>query len=300
MSVLRSPPGSGLSGSEPNLFSGDQGSDFLDNTKVTLRNKRKCTDDNEFIKEELCGIRSQMSEIMTMITTINTNQKAFMDKISSDVSVIKEQMNDIKLSINNLTAEQGIIKSNISDIQGKHLVTEKKLEALNSEIDLLKTSPATSSMNPLVANPCETIMTEIKEREIRSKNFIIVGIPEPVSANRDQRMNMDTQEVVKVVKTISIDCEPERVIRLGKYNPSKTRPLKVCLKSSELAMSILRNKDKIICDHVKVFSDQTPQQQAYRNNLKDELKRQSKNGINNLTIKYIKGIPKIIEIPPKN
>lgn len=63
---------------------------------------------------------------------------------------------------------------------------------------------------------------------------------------------------------------------------------------------ILRSKDNQINPAIKVFSDQTPHQIAKFKNLKDELALRMSNGESNLKIKYIKGMPKIVETQPKN
>ena len=44
-----------------------------------------------------------------------------------------------------------------------------------------------------------------------------------------------------------------------------------------------------------IYSDQTPNQQIYLQNLKEEMTRRNNEGEEDLTIKYIKGIPKIVK-----
>lgn len=53
-------------------------------------------------------------------------------------------------------------------------------------------------------------------------------------------------------------------------------------------------------DNVRLFSDQTRQQQEYMKNLRNELRRQIDGGEKDLVIKYVKGIPKIVKQSPKN
>lgn len=64
--------------------------------------------------------------------------------------------------------------------------------------------------------------------------------------------------------------------------------------------TILRHRNNIKSDVIKIFSDQTPQQQAYMKTLKDELRRRIDDGDKDLTIKYVKGVPKITKLLPKN
>ncbi|KOB68885.1 Uncharacterized protein OBRU01_17663 [Operophtera brumata] len=175
--------------------------------------------------------------------------------------------------------------------------TEKEIETLKSDVEQLKVAAPSLTTTGTVQN----IMTEIKEREDRSKNIIIIGIPEPTSENTDDRRQVDKTEVLKITKTVNAECpEPVNIFRLGKYNSDKRRPIKVCFNSQVPVMSILRNRNNMKSDTIKLYSDQTLQQQAYMRNLKEELKQRVNDGDKSLCIKYIKGTPKITSLPPKN
>lgn len=80
----------------------------------------------------------------------------------------------------------------------------------------------------------------------------------------------------------------------------KARPMKLCFDSQETVKIILRNKTGIKENSFRIYSDQTPYQQNFMVNLKKELKERQERGETDLTIKYIKGIPKIITQPSKN
>lgn len=299
MSVIRSPPGSGLSGglsgSEPNLSNTETVSGLQNNpNQVIFRNKRKFIDNT---KEELSEFREQMLEMMA---TITANQKEFIDKVCGDISTIKERVDDIKITISNLATEQNKLKLDISKVQLKANATDKKLEKMQSEIDAIKENSISAIPSLVTSDAYESIMTEVRERELRRKNIIIVGIKEPASASKDERSQSDMEQTLKIIKMAGVNTSPEKLFRLGKYHPSKNRPLKVCFKSWETATSILRSKNDVNCDNIKIFSDKTPQQQQFLKNLKDEIKCRFDNGDKNLTIKYIRGVPKIVEIPAKN
>ncbi|CAH2095513.1 unnamed protein product [Euphydryas editha] len=63
MSLLRSPTGSGLSGSrsdsQPNLSSYNKLSEFSEIPSVTHRSKRKFTDETTCMKEEIAELRTK-------------------------------------------------------------------------------------------------------------------------------------------------------------------------------------------------------------------------------------------------
>lgn len=51
---------------------------------------------------------------------------------------------------------------------------------------------------------------------------------------------------------------------------------------------------------VRIYSDQTPYQQKYLENLRRKLQERQENGEKDLFIKYKNGTPTIIKIHPKN
>lgn len=305
MSVVRSPTGSGFgferSDSQPNLSSGITQPEFSETSNITKRNcKRKQLDDNEHIRTELSEMRKDMSEMMIMLKAITITQNEFTKKITEDITTIKERIDGIKSTTDNLTAEQSTIKSDIITLRNDNCKTEKKVEEINHVVQLLHSDRASSQ----VSSPIETqesIIAEINEREFRSKNIIISGIPEPQSSNKEQRTNIDKNEIINLLTSIDKDCsEPKTIMRLGKYDVNKTRPIKVFLKTQEIAKSILRNQSNYKQSSVKIYSDQTPKQREYLQNLKDELNRRQANEKKTLTIRYVNGIPKIVELPSKN
>lgn len=114
-----------------------------------------------------------------------------MDKVSEDISTIKEKVDDIKITLNNLVIEQNILKSHISEVQSKAIATDLNLEKIQSEIDTIKEKSKSTPPSLVASDVYESFMTEVREREQRSKNIIIVGIKEPVSASIDERTDID-------------------------------------------------------------------------------------------------------------
>lgn len=93
--------------------------------------------------------------------------------------------------------------------------------------------------------------------------------------------------------------KPIKIFRIGKYDAGKSRRVKVCYETTGPAKLLLRNKDKLPKD-IKIFSDQTPAQHKYLQELKDELSRRQANGESDIIIKYINGTPAITKTAPKN
>lgn len=302
--MLRSPTGSdraaGLGGSHPNLVSASNSlQDSLANDyRVTMRSKRKKTDDDSGIKDELSEIKKQLSIMMEMISLQNQNQKESIDKVSEDIKVIKNEIMDIKDVTKKLTDQQIMIQSDLQCLKTKSTETEKKIQDIESVIAHLSSQEPSLS----TAVSVESMLMEMKEREERSKNLIIVGIPEQSYENREEKKVADINDVLRITRTIDPTCpEPDNIIRLGKYSSAKkSRPIKVFYNSNSIVKCILRNKNILTSDNVRLFSDQTRQQQEYMKNLRNELRRQIDGGEKDLVIKYVKGIPKIVKQSPKN
>lgn len=295
MNVQRSPTGCGtnvrLGGSQPNL---DEISSYESLSNITQRNKRKELDDNAWIRSELSDLKQQISEMMALLkSTINT-QKENNKRISEDITIIKNQVSDINNTIGNIVTDQNSMKITISNLQNSSDNIDKKIDILEAELNELKSALPVSTSNVLPPLSCEEIMTEINERNLRSKNIVIVGIPEPDMTTDRHAFNKN--EVIKILKMTNNECpEPLRILRLGKFKPGHSRPIKVCFATEETAKNILRNKSFVNRNNIKIFSDQTPKQKQHIQNLKEELEKRSANGERNLIIKYMKGIPKIIK-----
>lgn len=123
MSTLRSPTGSGSCGksdSHPNLSTIDSQTEFNDNVRITLRNKRKLLDDNEqlgLIQNDVAELSKQMKEVMSMLTALSTNQRDFIDKVSLDIKEIKEEIIDIKDVTKKLSDQQHVVQTDILEDQ---------------------------------------------------------------------------------------------------------------------------------------------------------------------------------------
>lgn len=76
----------------------------------------------------------------------------------------------------------------------------------------------------------------------------------------------------------------------------KCRSLRVIFPTSDAALHVIKNKSKLINSKIKISSDNTKMQLEHLQNLRTELQQRQINGESNLTIKYVKGVPKIIYI----
>ena len=139
---------------------------------------------------------------------------------------IMKQLNELRMQVNDLKKE----------LQTKNRIIPQE------EVDVVE---------------CEDIISELIERQRRASNIIISNIKEPTSANScENRIEEDKKAVNGILNEINIDLSNTNVFRLGKYEPSKTKLLKVVLNNADDAMNILRHKRNISTSSVRIFADQ--------------------------------------------
>lgn len=298
MSVVRSPTGSGIS--EPRSQSDTKEQEKSKNSRRNCKRKEPEEDNTHM---EIAELRKQMDQMMTLLKTFTSNQEVKLKQISTDISSINSQICDIKKTTENIISEQNIIKTDLANLSKAAKTTEEKVVYLESDIKILKSNGQQLMDSNLDQSiKFENVISELQERNLRNKNIIVAGIPEPNLQDILERRNFDMNEVSKITQSISKDYpKPVKTIRLGKYASENCRPIKVFFAHEETAKYVLQNKEALESETIKIYSDRTPQQQIYLKTLKEELQQRIRNGETNLTIKYIKGTPKIItKSTPKN
>lgn len=291
MSVLRSPPLTATGGgSQPDLA--NLNVDTLNIHNITKRKR----------KQPECECKYEIQELRKELSGITSLLEKLLENNEQNMSDIKIHIDEIKSTTTTISLEQIRIQKNLTELACTVTDNEKKIKNLEYDLSNLKNIPLNnvvpSSNSYICAN--EQVIREIQERNIRAKNIVIMGIPEPTAASAPQRRQMDETEVNKIISEIIDEYPQPKIFRLGKYTSDSNRKLKVCFNSQDTAFSILRNKNKLKNEKIKIFADQTPSQQKYFNELREELKRRNQEGESNLTIKYHKGIPKIVSSEAKN
>ncbi|CAH2088257.1 unnamed protein product [Euphydryas editha] len=261
---------------------------------ITIR-KRKQPDPDSDYKNEIQGLRSELSRMNTLLENFVLSQEKLMNDMRENIATLSGEIKEIKASTSGIMKDQVSIKNCISDLSSKISTHETRLISIESDLNTYNT---TSEPNKLKQN--EEIIHELQERKKRENNIILVGVSEQWNTSTKERIERDEAEVLNTISLITKDIpKPVKIFRIGKYNAEKNRKLKVCFDKREPVVLLLRNKDKLP-HNIRIFSDQTPAQQKYFLAIKDELTKRKNNGEDDITIKYINGIPKIVKLIPKN
>lgn len=221
--------------------------------------------------------------------------KLQMSELRNEVEKLKESVNT-KLSyadaLKNVEQETRSIKGELENVKTRFSETE----------NAAKTSQGVeSSIN------IEPAIAEMQERERRACNLLLFGFKESKEENREKRQAEERQAVTTLIGHLSerLPVEHIKLHRLGRFSKDKVRPVRVIFPSKEEALRVLRARKNLPQQDVYIKYDQTPSQREFLRGLVAELKRRQQCGEENLRIKYIGGIPRIIrqratETAPKN
>ncbi|KAG8239980.1 hypothetical protein J437_LFUL019330 [Ladona fulva] len=176
----------------------------------------------------------------------------------------------------------------------KQLIVE-----LKKEIELMKNGP-TAASSTFNYDTMNSVVLEVNDRNRRCKDVIVFGAPEKLEG---ESVTHDSDFAKRLVNTVLPNASSNldfRFTRLGRNATNKPRTLKLTLSSEEQVFEFLKSFDLLKSsgnDFIRSLSssrDRTLMERNYLQTLRSELQIRMDAGEQNLTIKYIKGIPKII------
>lgn len=174
--------------------------------------------------------------------------------------------------------------SDVADLRARNEVLEQRIKALEND-----------KAGSLVCDIDEAVR-ELQERQKRSGNIMIFGLPEHSTADGDNAAIGDLLQRISVGPVDDLTS-----LRLGKMidQSSRPRPLKVILRDEKRADDILRRAKSLknIDAYKDVFltPDRTPRQLQQYRNIKSDLQARVANGESDLYIKMVKGVPTIVK-----
>lgn len=142
----------------------------------------------------------------------------------------------------------------------------------------------------------EEIFMEVNERINRACNLMVFNVPESSSNNIQEKIENDKVNVIDIFNKMGkseAQQEIVKIVRVGRQQDSKLRPIKVVFSSNEVVKDLLKNKRKLFNHPAKVSYDQTNMQREMFKTVWNDLKVRKNNGESDLIIKYRNGIPKI-------
>lgn len=116
---------------------------------------------------------------------------------------------------------------------------------------------------------------------------------------------MDLNHINNIISILLSDTSRDipvllKVIRLGRYQHGKMRPIKTIFSMATDVFDIIRNKKKISHSNlpsiINISTDRKPNQRESMKKLREELASRTNDGAIGLTIKFQRGVPKIVKI----
>ncbi|CAH1986321.1 unnamed protein product, partial [Acanthoscelides obtectus] len=175
---------------------------------------------------------------------------------------------------------------------------KKLILSLQDDIKAIKGGNGATTHDPKDSFVFEELIEEINDRNSRKRNVIIFGLPEQDQADVPQtRLTKDKSQVVDVLKVINLNVHANEVkpLRLGRFDQSKCRPIKLSLKDEDEVINVIRNAKNLknsTFNRVSISFDRTRKQIDHYKALQEELAVRNSEGSQKFKIKYINGTPK--------
>jgi hypothetical protein len=171
-------------------------------------------------------------------------------------TAVNKAMNELSLD---LARRLDFIEKNITqkfqNIEADTRLIINNVDKMGAKIDKINTAIAKNESNTISAKstvldkPIEMAVNfalrEQDERESKSKNIILFNIPESENKDFKIRIDYDIAKVKEITDTLEINPVIEKVIRLGKFDENKQRPLLLKLLDTEEKEDFLINAKKL-------------------------------------------------------
>ena len=246
------------------------------------------------IPEYVTGVMKDHAPPPTIRKTSRENTDVSNDTIASLKTFLSEQVTKIE---NNL---KGMIEFKLGE-------NKKEITALNENLSKVRppspTSTAENQLDPTERTPIawstvvgrnqdiKTLMRDARndekieesEKERRAKNIIIHGAEE-VGKSPDEIKIEDGQYVREIFKKIGSSSEPTLITRLGEPNDTKSRPIKIVMKTTADKDTVMKNLCRLkgterFFGKISVKDDYTTQEREEIRLLTERAKKQSNDNL---------------------
>lgn len=185
-----------------------------------------------------------------------------------------------------------VLKKRLDEIDQKLADLEKHKSEQQSTIQASQSQTESSISN------CEDFIREMDDRRQRSNNLMVYNIPESQKNSIPDKVVDDSNIIKNIFNSLLGESQIKKVLRIGKKG-DKPRPIKLITDSRDTILHLLRNKNKLSYEGIKISADLTINQRTHMKQLQSEVRDRNQNG-ENLIIRYINGNPKILPAKEKN
>lgn len=207
-----------------------------------------------------------ISDLRALIIEMRTEIKETKSEI---LSVLGEDMRDVKKSMEVLTSRFSAIEEMVATVQLKQ-------KSLESEVSGLRLQLQASS-----EDPSKSTLTEMESRILKKDNIIIRGLPE-TQGSLVERQRKDKAAVHALLSSLEVDpADVMDTCRLGKPNNGKPRLVRATLRNPRLRLEVLRKAKSLRTSsfsNVFIQADLTRMQREMEHELRLVLKERRDRG----------------------
>lgn len=222
--------------------------------------------------KEIERLRREVEECTALIKQFEAKEKEFQAKFQMQKNEFESLQSKLQTTPGLHTIEyvEEKFEKKLEDLKSsiKEMICERKEESYATIASSKSVNNAESFKRVLVEAKKEEA-NEMKDKERRSRNVIIHGVPE-------QSTNEDRNFVDSFVKEIRISVNIKRLARIGVADNNKTRPLLVGLNDAEEKRKIIGNLSVLRGNQtyksISVTEDLTPQERKQFRELSQEAK----------------------------
>ncbi|CAI6375470.1 unnamed protein product [Macrosiphum euphorbiae] len=224
------------------------------------------------------GVRKSL----VMQPVADTDFISKINTILSTVNDIKQSVSKHETSLSSLNKKLDNVSVQLRDLGTRTSVLENKVTQLENQLSSTKSSNYSAD---------ETVISEVIDRQARSRNLIVFN-----AAESDGNTEDDISLIKSVLHYITPNIAPALVSRLGQKS-SKPRPLKVTLHEPSDVFIVLKNKHKLrtssTYSSIRISPDRTIMQRNQLRDIIEKLEERKTAGETNLVMKFVKGVPTI-------
>lgn len=228
------------------------------------------------------------------VPSLNATLTALAQKIDA-LSAKMDHLNDIPENVK-------LIQDDIKAIHDTFELLEPRIERLEHRVSDIEGRVVAKLED---CNSFEETLREINDRNKRQCNVILHGIAESSNSNIESKRKHDKQQTHNLLSEVYHEANPEtfKCFRIGVSKKNNPRPIKVIFPNADQARIFSqRFSDKYAAGDggVSMSRDRTVKERNHLQKLREELEARKNGGEEDLTIRYVNGVPSISKSKSKN
>jgi len=232
-----------------------------------------------------------------LMSTLQSFRTEFLESTKSQSKVQISQFNELKSDIQKLSSLIAELKAENTQLKDEINILKNKVEILESTESVVHSNSSLSQM-----------LQEVSERELCAHNVLVYGLSESSSTSAPQRISDDKIALENTLGQYSsiIPKSTMKLVRLGKVRQDHIRPLKIIFQSKDEPINFIRGftdakfGGAMFPTSFRIVRDKTVYERGLLRSCHSELDRRAESGEVGLRIRYVNGVPKIIQDNSKN